>query len=371
MVANECKFCAVGDVIIDREDPEELHALVKPVLAEADILFCQLEASISDKKGQLMLGGWGPRQLGTKVIKGYKSAGFNVISFASNDALDWGHERFLDTFENLRKSGIQAIGGGKNIAEARKPAILECKGNRVGILTYCSIVFPYAEATPNRAGIAPLRAWTHYERWDYEQPGTPPLIISRPYVEDLEAMVQDIKKLKSQVDVVAVSFHWGIHFAPKEIAMYQPETAHAAIDAGADIILGHHPHILKGVEVYKGKPIFYSLNMFGFDIVDFPDQKHMASARKLYKFEPDPEYPLYPFHPDAKMSILVKCLISDKQIQRVSFLPVWIHPSNQPEIVVRGSKQFDEVVAYMEEITKDQELNVKFTVEGDEVVITA
>lgn len=370
-MGEECKFYAVGDVIIDREDPESLHALVRPVLAEADILFCQLEGSISDKKGQLMLGGWGPRQLTPKVIKGYKAAGFNVISFASNDALDWGYERFLDTFELLRKSGIQVVGGGENIAEARKPAIFECKRNRVGILTYCSIVFPEAEAGPNKAGIAPLRAWTHYERVDYEQPGTPPLIISRPYVEDLEAMVQDIKKLKLQVDVVAVSFHWGIHFAPKTIAMYQTEAAHAAIDAGADIILGHHPHILKGVEVYKGKVIFYSMNMFGFDVVNFPAPERFAGAMKLYGFKPDPDYPHYPFHPDAKMTILVKCIIADKEIKRVSFLPAWIHPSNQPEILVSGSKQFDEVVGYMGEITKDQELNAKLTVEGDEVVITA
>jgi len=370
-MGDECKFYAVGDVVIDREDPESLHALARSVLAEADILFCQLEASISDRKGQLMLGGWGPRQISSKVIKGYKSAGFDVISFASNDALDWGYDRFLDTFKLLRENGIQAIGGGENIAEARKPAIFECKGNRVGILTYCSIVFPGAEAGPNKLGIAPLRAWTHYERVDYEQPGTPPLIISRPYVEDLQAMVQDIRNLKSQVDVVAVSFHWGVHLAPKTIAMYQFETAHAAIDAGADIILGHHPHLLKGIEVYKGKPVFYSLNMFGFDMPEVPGVERLAIARKLYNYEPDPEYPLFPFHPDAKMTILVKCLISGRQIQRVSFLPALINKQNQPEILVRESKDFDKIVRYIGDITTDQELNAKFTVEGDEVVISA
>ena len=70
------------------------------------------------------------------------------------------------------------------------------------------------------------------------------------------------KNAKEQADVVVMSIHWGIHHIPKVIAMYQPKVAHAAIDAGADLILGHHPHVLKGIEVYKGKVCFYSLGNF-------------------------------------------------------------------------------------------------------------
>jgi len=366
----EIKLYAVGDVVVDREDPESLFALVKPVFDEADIRFCQLEGPISDKKGRLVPGGWGPPLCEPKSIKGLTYAGFNVISFASNNSLDFGPEICLETIDRLRQNGMQVIGAGKDIAEARKPAILSVKGTRVGFLGYCSVVFKGYEAGPSKPGIAPLRAWTHYDQVEREQPGTPPEIISWPYPMDVEAMAEDIKKLRSQADVVVVSFHWGIHFAPRTIAMYQPIVAHAAIDAGADVILGHHPHILKGVEVYKGKVIFYSINMFGFDVTELIDPPRMFLARKLYNFEPDPEYPLYPFHPDAKMTILVKCLISGKQIKQVSFLPAFINKQNQPEIFIKGTKHFDEVVAYMEDITKDQELTAKFTVEGDEVVVS-
>ncbi len=368
---NEITMCAVGDIVVDREEPESMYAFAAPILRQADITFGQLESTITDKPGFLMCGGWGPRRCAPENIKALTSAGFNVISFASNNCMDWGPECFLDTIDRLRQNGVDVIGAGKDIAAARKPAILNVKGNRVGFLGYNSIVIKGYEAGPKKPGCAPVRAWTHYDQVDAEQPGTPPVIISRPYVEDLEAMVQDIKKLKSQVDVVAVSFHWGIHFAPKTIAMYQPELAHAAIDAGADIILGHHPHILKGVEVYKGKVILYSMNMFGFDVVDFPDVERLAASQKLYNYEPDPEYPLYPFHPEAKMTILVKCLISGKQIQKVSFLPALINKQNQPEIVTKERKDFGKIVGYIEEITKDQALNAKFIVEGDEVVIAA
>ena len=78
-------------------------------------------------------------------------------------------------------------------------------------------------------------------------------------------MVEDIKQVRSVADVVIVSMHWGIHFMPAKLATYQKEVGHAAIDAGADLIIGTHPHILKGIEVYKGKVIFYSLGNFAMD----------------------------------------------------------------------------------------------------------
>lgn len=75
---------------------------------------------------------------------------------------------------------------------------------------------------------------------------------------DLAALQDDVRRLREQVDVVAVSMHWGIHFEAGTIADYQYEAAHAAVDAGADVILGHHGHVIKGIEYYKDKPVFYS-----------------------------------------------------------------------------------------------------------------
>ena len=106
-----------------------------------------------------------------------------------------------------------------------------------------------------------MRASTFYEQVDW-QPGTPPRIVTLANKDDLAAMVEDIKKVRPLVDVLIMSIHWGVHHVPAVIAMYQKEVGHAAIDAGVDIILGHHAHILKAVEVYKGKVIFYSIGNF-------------------------------------------------------------------------------------------------------------
>src|SRR4029077_12803240 len=122
------------------------------------------------------------------------------------------------------------------------------------------------EAGPNKTGITPMRAHTYYMRagdpHEESQPGTPPTILTVPHEEDLHALQEDIKKAKQQADAVVMSIHWGLHHIPKAIATYQPKVAHAAIDAGADLILGHHPHCLKAVEVYKGKVCFYSIGNF-------------------------------------------------------------------------------------------------------------
>ncbi len=110
-----------------------------------------------------------------------------------------------------------------------------------------------------------MRGLTLYEQVETDQPGTPARVHTFPHRGDLEALRHDVRAAKVQADFVALSIHWGIHFVPSEIADYQRDVAHAAIDDGADAILGHHPHILKGIEVYKGRPIFYSLGNFAIE----------------------------------------------------------------------------------------------------------
>jgi poly-gamma-glutamate synthesis protein (capsule biosynthesis protein) len=166
--------------------------------------------------------------------------------------------------------------------------------------------------------------------------------------------------------------HWGVHFAPAIIAMYQKELGRAAIGAGADLILGHHAHILKGVEVYKGKVIFYSLGNFAFDVpasfvLSDPGYKQM---RERYPWDVDPQYTGYGYPEDSRKTIVVRCRISHKAIQKVSFLPALINKHAQPEILHLGDTRFDEVAAYVEYVSKAQKLDSTFTVEDGEVVIS-
>ncbi len=308
------------------------------------------------------------------MAKVFANAGFDIMSFASNHTLDFSDEALFDTLDALRKNNIIAIGAGRNIKEARKPAIIERKGTRVGFLAYCSVVPPGFDAKENRAGVAPVRAITAYEQIDW-QAGTPPRIHSKAYPGDLAAMVKDIKKLRRKVDVLVVSMHWGIHHVPAIIAQYQYEVGHAAIDAGADIIIGHHAHILKGIEVYKGKVIFFSLCNFQMDMfLDTLtlDSKHRRVGFELdpaRRYEVDPEYPTHAFHIDSKKTMLVKCTIADKKIQRVAFLPLWMNKKGQPEPLVRTDPRSDEVYRYMQWLCKDQRLDTKFSRKGDEVVV--
>jgi poly-gamma-glutamate synthesis protein (capsule biosynthesis protein) len=194
---------------------------------------------------------------------------------------------------------------------------------------------------------------------------------------DKKAMKSDVKRAKDRADVVVVSMHSGIHMTPAVIADYQIEYAHAAIDAGADLILQHHSHILKGVEVYRGKAIFYGLSNFALEVrfmtKEWAESPQIKELRKILNPDwnpPYPDYPSFPFPPDSRKTIISKCTINDKKITRVSFLPVIINRYGEPEILAPDDVRFNEVVRYMEDITGDKGLDTRFTTVGDEVVIS-
>jgi poly-gamma-glutamate synthesis protein (capsule biosynthesis protein) len=168
--------------------------------------------------------------------------------------------------------------------------------------------------------------------------------------------------------------------------MYQFEVGHAAIDAGADIIIGTHAHILKGIEVYKGKAIFFSLCNFCMDLpIAGPVANSMASAMQRpaitdvaidhqnycrighYAWEVDPEYPTYAFPAESRKSILVKCRINDKKLRSVSFLPLWISKNGQPEPLSQSDRRSSEVLDYVKWLCKDQRLDTRFIRQGDEI----
>ena len=367
------RLYAVGDIVAFHKDPESAFEHVGSILQEADITFAQNERHYNNRVDLVPRGGF-TELTSPENAEALKLGGFDVISFASNHTMDLGPDIMLETLNVLRKLGFAVIGAGKNISEVRKPAIIERKGTKVGFLAYTSVLRNGDVAGPHRAGCAPMRAWTLYHQIDY-QAGTPPRILTFPYKEDLEAVIDDIKRTKAQVDVLAVSFHWGVHFYHAVIADYQREVAHAVIDAGADIILGHHPHQLKGIEVYKGKPIFYSMGNFALDlryetVSTWKDTTpEFAFLLDHYDWRPDPEWAIYPFPPESRKSMIVKCEILGKQIQRVCFLPVLINQKAQPQIVPKGDRNFNELFHYVKGITESQGLDTRYTIEGNEIVV--
>ena len=190
-------------------------------------------------------------------------------------------------------------------------------------------------------------------------------------------MEDDIRKLRPRVDVLVVSMHAGVHVVPSVIAMYQKEAAYHAIDAGADLVLQHHAHILKGIEMYKGRAIFYSLNNFALDYNRLRPNERKAwdlGYRKLfhefYKVKIHPDYPKHRFHYDALKTLVAKAYIHDRRIQKVTYLPAYINPDLEPEILTRKDPRAQEVFDYVTRISQEQELAVSFSWDGDEVVVS-
>ncbi|HVN96976.1 MAG TPA: CapA family protein [Syntrophorhabdaceae bacterium] len=370
----EIIVCATGDVGPNRPDPASIFRNVTQHILKADVAFCQLETNFSTR-GVALPQARLPMRAHPQNAKAIKEAGFQVVSFASNHCMDWGREAFFDTLDVLEREGLSVVGAGADIERARRPVVRECGGHKIAFLAYNSVLPHGYWAEETRPGCVPLRAWTIYEQIEHDQPGTPSRIHTFPHKEDAARMIADIARAKAEADTVIVSMHWGIHFIPAEIADYERELGHAAIDAGADLIVGHHPHILKGIEVYKGRVIFHSLSNFALelpfafaqgDLWETRQHKEIMNLNPNWGKDRD-----YPMPPDTMKSMVVKCVISEKGIKRVSFLPVYLSKIGEPEILTAKDPRFTEVVKYVEEIGRVAGVESSFKVKGDEVLVGA
>jgi poly-gamma-glutamate synthesis protein (capsule biosynthesis protein) len=360
-----------GDIGPVYEPTEEFAELIAPVLRQADLRLGQCERVYSERghPPQFALGPGGQHsRLHPRMAGVWDAAGIDIVSIASNHAMDWGPEAMLDTVELFRSKGKLVIGGGRDEDEARRPAIVERNGVRIAILAYCSVLRDGQAAGKGKAGIAPLRAHTHYAAEEF-QPGAPPTVITVPYEGDVAALREDIGKARRQADVVIVSIHWGLRLVPKTICTYQPPIARAAIDAGADLILGHHAHSIKAVEVYKGKVCFYSVG----NLMTTGAPKHSPSTYdwNLVWLPIDEECLLpggrYFFPSHCRMTMLPKVVMSRRGVEKVSFLPAYINRRAQPFVVAPDDPKFGEILKFTEWVS-DQHAH-KFRVEGNEVVV--
>jgi poly-gamma-glutamate capsule biosynthesis protein CapA/YwtB (metallophosphatase superfamily) len=239
---------AVGDVMLargvhktvfaGRAAPRRPFAAFDKELAAGDIVFCNLESII----GQGPLPELFPEKpfnflASTRAAAALVLGHFNVASIANNHGMDFDGDAIAQTRALLAKHKIAVFGAGKNLAEARRPAILKKNGVTVGFLG-----FSLGHSTAIYAGA--------------DAPGVSALVLAR--------VVKNVRALKKKADVVVVSFHWGNEYSTAP-SRWQRDMAHRTLDAGADIIIGHHPHVVQGLEVYKGKVIAYSLGNFLFD----------------------------------------------------------------------------------------------------------
>ncbi|MBI4329696.1 MAG: CapA family protein [Chloroflexi bacterium] len=355
-----------------REPVDSLFGMVHEKIKEADISLCALERLFSTR-GCLQ---YGDRDISDprtdpENVKSLVFGGLNIISHATNNCFSYGPEALLDSIDVLRANGLQVIGAGKDIAEARRPVVAERRGIKAGFLGYCSVLPVEYEAREGKPGCAPARASTYFEPQGY-QPGTPPKVITIPREDDALAMEDDIRKLRSQVDAVVVSVHWGLG-SIREIAMYQPAIGRRAIDAGADIVLGHHGPAPMGIELYKGKAIFYCLGNFGLD--RSPAAKPAPGGppvsirpSEIRKLQTEPGWERNPGPREGRYTMMVRCVAGRDGVRRVSFLPVYTNQRAEPEFPSRDDSRFQEVLDYV--APQCRELGTALSVEGDEVIVS-
>jgi poly-gamma-glutamate synthesis protein (capsule biosynthesis protein) len=280
-----------------------------------------------------------------------------------------------DTLAGLERAGLLAAGAGMDLAQAWRPAISERGGLRVGVLSANCVGPPSSWASESTAGGAFVEVVTHYEL-DHASPGGPPgRILTFAVPDSLAAMTDAIARTRTLVDVLVVALHKGLVHTPARLAMYERPVAHAAIDAGADVVVSHHAHLLRGVEVHHGRPIFHGLGNFVtvtrvLGVEGNPNPAMLAWARRrreLFGFEPDPATPTYPFHPESRNAMVASCSFGPDGLRSAGFLPCWIEPDGRPR-PLPGQEAGAAVAAYVADITAAAGLEARFAWEGDRVV---
>jgi hypothetical protein len=382
---------AVGDLMLGEKLPESFFSLVEPVLKTADVLVGQGEMPFTTRSVDKYyvevpteIFAWpacDPAKIGSLA-----DAGFDVITLAGNHMWDAGVPGIEDTIAGLQKYGIAYTGAGMNIYEATRPAIIERDGTRFGFLDYNCVGPKLGWATPDKPGCAYVHIVVAYEL-ETPCPGCTPTIYTFAEPRSLGAMVDDIQKLRPLCDVLVVCFHKGIGFVAAKVAMYEQQVSYAAIDAGADLILADHAHMLRGVEFYKGRPIFHGISNFvlgmpaptevkvptrtgeqAWAVTNFLSKQKDIMGPYVWGEPSSDEGSL--FHPETMLTIIAKCTIDGGKISRVGYIPCFTHEQGHPE-VFKNDERGQQVFDYMDKITKAAGLNARYEWEGDEVVIHA
>jgi poly-gamma-glutamate synthesis protein (capsule biosynthesis protein) len=296
-----------GDVIPARpltpvpESAEPVYALV----GGADIAIGNLEMALTD-------AGTPVRKLVTRraspeIARDIYMLGFDVLSVANNHTVDYGWPGLLETSTALASGGVRVIGGGLSRREAAAPVIERVAGRRIGVIAFSCLTPAGMDAADDRPGIASIRIDTAYQidaAYQMEEPGDPSVVKIRthPQAADLAFATEAVQRLRRDCDLLIVSIHWG--FGSGEVlAEYQAPLGAALIDAGADIVHGHHPHAVHAIGAHRGKPILFGLGTFMAQ--QFFLNSGPAAAAMRAGMSPDGYIALVDVEPDDGLSLRI------------------------------------------------------------------
>ena len=337
-----------GDInLMNVTDPRALFARVAPVLKQADARFANLECCFYDPPGERSLGDEG-FYASAAAAEALRLAGFDAVGNANN--VNYGANAINSSVARLKELGIPNTGAGVNARAAYAPVIIERNGARIGFMQRTSVYWPTNhEAGEHSPGVAIIRGNTAYQVPAHKtrreippmnRPGIPPIILTWAEPAHLARFREDVAALRAQADIVVCSNHWGLH---QDVLDYMPEIAHAAIDAGADIVIGHGPHYSLPVEIYKGKPVYYGLGSFSFH-TGHGGLKHGDWVGMLARVE-----------------------IDKGSVRRASFRFARHNDAN--ETVLCAMK--DEQAALAGIVKRSERFGTKIVAEGDEAVFSA
>jgi poly-gamma-glutamate capsule biosynthesis protein CapA/YwtB (metallophosphatase superfamily) len=280
----------------------------------------------------------------TAVAEALKLGGIQAVGIANN--VNYGDAALKNSVARLDELGIAHTGAGANAAAAYAPVILERGGTKFGFMQRTSVYWSTNhEAREHTPGVAVIRADTAYqvpvhrtrpEIPPLNRPGIPPIIVTWADPAYLQRFREDVAALRKQVDVLVVSCHWGVK---DEMYNYMKEIAHTAVDAGADIVMGHGPHYTLPVEVYKGKPVFYGLSSFSF-FAGHGGRKHTQWV-----------------------GLCARIAVDNKRVQEAKFQ--FVRRNDKNETVPR--KLAEEQAAFESIVKRSAPFATRFTPQGDEI----
>lgn len=277
----------------------------------------------------------------------FKTLGVDVVTLANNHMLDYGHEGLFDTLQAFDEAGTARTGAGATIDEALRPATLDITGTRVAFLGIATTLPPGSAAGIDRPGIAPVRVGFSFEvdaNLMSEIPGIAPVVRSWVIPADLERVADIVERTKREADHVVIGLHWGVptqRLTPQQglICEYQQPLARALIDRGADAVIGNGSHNLHGVEIYRGRPILYSLG-------DLIFHRHAL-------------------HGDDELETAIVRIDLNRDSVGVSFVPMILNDEGLPEAVSRADR--DRIADIL--ITRSKPFGTQFRLDEDALYI--
>jgi poly-gamma-glutamate synthesis protein (capsule biosynthesis protein) len=368
-----CNIALLGDLILGEPDPDFFFEPTRALLQSKDLVIGHVEVPHTRSGRELEFDVPAEAHDPDRLFA-LQRAGVQVATLAGNHIYDFGREGIADTLEALQTAGIPCCGAGLDLQQANAAARVERRGVRVGVLSY-NCVGPRASwAGADKAGCAYMRI-EQSASGEEVGPQTFELQATQPDAASLTLLQQAIEQLAREVSVVIVALHKGIVHTPAVLAGYERPLARAAVEAGAHIVAGHHAHILRGIELIDGRPVFHGLGNFvtvtralNLGNPHPARQRWAEERRKRFGFTPDPAYVNYPFHPEAKHAIIADCMVDERGHVDAGFLPCFILPSGQPEPHgrdARGQAVFDYVV----DISRRAGFATEFAWQGDRVLV--